>query len=264
MHNLDEFQERAGLLVSVRDASEAEAALAGGADVVDVKEPSRGSLGAADPDIIAAIFDVVAGRAPVSVAAGELVDWPNTASRDFLQGIRSGPSFVKLGLAGCAAWPDWPNRWRAALLELGSCATAVAVTYADFTAAEAPPPQAILAVAQRAKCDVLLVDTWDKSRGTVFDCWGGDGLAGFAFRVRRAGLHFVLAGSLREHDLARAVALHPTLVAVRGAVCANGRSGTIALRRVQAIRKGLDAAQSPAKTDVETLFDRTANLATER
>jgi uncharacterized protein (UPF0264 family) len=36
-----------GLLVSVRDAAEAADALAGGADLIDVKEPNAGSLGAA-------------------------------------------------------------------------------------------------------------------------------------------------------------------------------------------------------------------------
>src|SRR5207244_7336185 len=40
-----------GLLVSVRSAAEAETALAGGADVVDVKEPRRGALGPADPSV---------------------------------------------------------------------------------------------------------------------------------------------------------------------------------------------------------------------
>ena len=36
-------------LVSVRSPEEALAALEGGADLIDVKEPSRGPLGAADP-----------------------------------------------------------------------------------------------------------------------------------------------------------------------------------------------------------------------
>ena len=48
MDELSRFQNRVGLLVSVRDAAEAELALAGGADVIDVKEPNRGSLGAAE------------------------------------------------------------------------------------------------------------------------------------------------------------------------------------------------------------------------
>src|SRR4051812_47948913 len=40
------------LLVSVRSAKEVEAALAGGADIIDAKEPSRGSLGAVSPKVL--------------------------------------------------------------------------------------------------------------------------------------------------------------------------------------------------------------------
>jgi len=63
------------LLVSVRDAAEARAALVGGADLIDVKEPSRGSLGRAEADTIAAVAHAVGGRTPVSAALGELRDW---------------------------------------------------------------------------------------------------------------------------------------------------------------------------------------------
>ena len=43
------------LLVSVRNALEAEVALAGGAHVIDVKEPSHGSLGRADEATLAEV-----------------------------------------------------------------------------------------------------------------------------------------------------------------------------------------------------------------
>ena len=72
----------AGLLVSVRSVAEAEIALAGGAAIIDVKEPSRGALGRADDTIIADIVRSVAGRAPVSAALGELID---TTVVDILQ-----------------------------------------------------------------------------------------------------------------------------------------------------------------------------------
>ncbi|MFM9024862.1 MAG: (5-formylfuran-3-yl)methyl phosphate synthase, partial [Planctomycetaceae bacterium] len=61
-----------GLLVSVRDAAEAEEALAGGASIVDVKEPRRGPLGAASAATAAAVAGAVAGHAPWTLACGEL------------------------------------------------------------------------------------------------------------------------------------------------------------------------------------------------
>src|SRR2546430_1416012 len=55
-----------GLLVSVRSVDEALAALEGGADLIDAKEPSRGSLGQADLDVLEAIVSKVGRRTPVS------------------------------------------------------------------------------------------------------------------------------------------------------------------------------------------------------
>src|SRR5262249_31147267 len=66
------------LLVSVRTVSEAEAALAGGCDVLDVKEPDRGAMGMADHGTIKAIAaraDEEHSTLPMSVALGEACEW---------------------------------------------------------------------------------------------------------------------------------------------------------------------------------------------
>src|SRR3954454_23697054 len=94
--------ETPGLLVSVRSAAEALAALAGGADVIDVKEPNRGSLGAADDDTIAAVVEAVAGRAFVSAAFGELVELSASSNGDRRRALVAGVSLFKVGLAQCA------------------------------------------------------------------------------------------------------------------------------------------------------------------
>ena len=53
------------LLVSVRDAVEADAAVDGGAEIVDAKEPAAGSLGAVAPAVLAAIRDTWRTGSPV-------------------------------------------------------------------------------------------------------------------------------------------------------------------------------------------------------
>ena len=65
-----------GLLISVRSAREAEIALCGGADLIDVKEPARGSLGRAKGSVIRDVVLRIAGQVPVSAALGELVQQP--------------------------------------------------------------------------------------------------------------------------------------------------------------------------------------------
>src|SRR3989441_13176046 len=60
------------LLVSVADASEAHAALLGGADVIDAKDPRQGALGAVRQVVLGAICTAVAaGRALGAAPGGE-------------------------------------------------------------------------------------------------------------------------------------------------------------------------------------------------
>lgn len=96
------------LLVSVRDCVEAQAALDGGADIIDVKDPGTGPLGFAGFETICRISRLVDDRVPVSAAFGECCDWQGTATGQFRfpqKPLRHGPSLGKLGLAGVLAEP---------------------------------------------------------------------------------------------------------------------------------------------------------------
>ncbi|MCY2963839.1 MAG: hypothetical protein NT069_09370, partial [Planctomycetota bacterium] len=88
------------LLVSVRSATEARAALEGGCDILDVKEPSRGPLGMADLSVIREIASAAQSLYPtvsLSVALGEARDWPPGC--DFPE-LPDPVRIVKAGVAG--------------------------------------------------------------------------------------------------------------------------------------------------------------------
>ena len=59
------------LLVSVASAVEASAALAGGADVIDAKDPLAGALGAVSADVLREIQAVVSSARPLTAALGD-------------------------------------------------------------------------------------------------------------------------------------------------------------------------------------------------
>ena len=59
------------LLISVANAAEASAALAGGADIIDAKDPLAGALGAVSVEVLREIHAAVAGARPVTAALGE-------------------------------------------------------------------------------------------------------------------------------------------------------------------------------------------------
>jgi len=209
------------LLVSVRSAEEARAALEGGVDWIDVKEPSRGSLGAADSDTIAAIVREIAGRKPVSVALGELIDWRGNLL-DW-----SGVAAVKLGLAGCGNRRDWQAELEKIWSAVPDHVMRVAVAYADWQLAAAPPLEKVVEFAERSHCGALLIDTWNKSAGALPSHLRADELARIVARVKQAGMLAVVAGSLDRGSLPAARRARPDYIAVRGAVCRGSRSGPL-------------------------------------
>lgn len=237
------------LLVSVRGAAEALEALAGGADVIDVKEPKRGSLGAADATTIAEVVHAVNGRATVTAALGELTELVSGGSGFHPPTVPHGIALIKIGLAGCRESPDWVCAWRDAIARVlvngGSPASRpVAVVYADWEAAHAPAPIEVLNAAIQARCPALLVDTWDKSSGLLFDHWPATELRSFIDEVRSRGIRIVLAGSLSGAAAGEAARLGPDLIAVRTAACDGGRDGSVSRERVRALKQCIAAVRA--------------------
>ncbi len=227
-----------GLLVSVRDAAEAAEAMEGGATIIDVKEPRHGPLGAADPEAIAAVARVVGTRRPWTMACGELGDDPSDESvagsirsrldrvLALLDGSAAAPAAVKIGLAG-AEGTDWRRRLLAVFESLQTGSDRVAVAYADWQRAGAPPPPEVIAAAGGLGCSVLLIDTFDKSAGGLFDCCPPGMPATWVAAARAARLQVAVAGRIGLSEIPAAWAFRPDVVALRSAVCFNGRDGAV-------------------------------------
>ncbi|MBX3439425.1 MAG: hypothetical protein KF861_18195, partial [Planctomycetaceae bacterium] len=147
------------LLVSVRSADEARSALEGGADIIDVKDPHRGSLGRADASVIAELAtgkEFVDSQIPLSVALGEVQEWNESDELD----LPGNVTFAKLGLAGLQRDADWTARWTRAR-ESSERRTAapigwIAVIYADAANAGSPPAQQVLEAAAATTCAGVL------------------------------------------------------------------------------------------------------------
>jgi uncharacterized protein (UPF0264 family) len=231
------------LLVSVRSVAEAEAALEGGAALLDVKEPANGPLGRADDETIAAVVRRVAGRLPVSAALGELVRQP-------FPYVGGGLSYVKWGLAGYAD-RDWPGDLAAATRATEARAPgcrAVTAAYADWGRAGAPAVDEVVAFVRRRPGSVLLLDTYDKQPGrTLLDSLSVREVGRLVGSCRAAGVRVALAGSLGPEQLRQLLPLRPDWFAVRGAACeGNDRRGAVSARRVRDLVRLLRTA--PAAT----------------
>ncbi len=255
---------RPGLLVSVRNWQEASTALNSGVDVLDLKEPFRGPLGFVEPD---EILNVIAGldgnidrhgRVPLSVALGELSDWAQpgkandrgnelvtrSVSEDEccpsltlrvsknLKPLPMQVRFAKLGLAGMGSQADWQILWHRAMSQVGEHISPVAVAYADHALADSPDPDEILAFAVESGCKAFLIDTWEKSAGSLTRHLSVQAITHFVERARAVGMTIALAGSLSLSDIPAIVQCKPDLIAIRSAACSGGRSGTICSEKI--------------------------------
>lgn len=201
------------LLVSVRSAAEAEAALRGGAALIDVKEPALGSLGRASATTLAEVVHAVASRCPVSAALGELRE-------PFDPPLSPSLAYVKWGLADCRA--DWQRLLGRAMRCLVEClpnCRIVAVAYADWRQAHAPPPEEVCSFAIENSMGAFLLDTWQKDGSTLLDGLSIEEIERLHERCRSGEVPIALAGSLGVAEITTLLPLRPEWFAVRGAVC---------------------------------------------
>ncbi|MCX7397554.1 MAG: hypothetical protein NT138_07705 [Planctomycetales bacterium] len=245
------------LLVSVRNADEALMAARGGADIIDVKEPSKGSLGRASLENLLAIADALKQQqqhadrvrtepVPLSVALGEVQEWSESSSLfggDFRGGSTSlssdandgicraiselQPTYMKLGLSQIVAVSRqgvdrWRNSWIDVRCRFSGNHEWVAVAYADYQRAEAPTPDDVLEAALETNCSVLLIDTFVKDGTNLLDWLPVEEITSLRKTTAAHGLQLALAGRVTLMDLPLLLPLQPDIIAVRGAVCESG------------------------------------------
>lgn len=223
-----------GLLVSVRDAAEAAEAVAGGAAIIDVKEPLHGALGAASAETAAAVAHAVGGASPWTLACGELSAGAAAAGGhvaaviDALAPCIPRPAAAKAGPAGLDL-ACWRRDFATFAASLPAGVEAITVAYADWIAAAAPDPADIVAAAAALGCRTLLIDTFDKRETAprLFAPATAAILPGWIARAHAAGMAVAVAGRLTVAEVARVVACGADVVAVRSAVCSGGRLGRV-------------------------------------
>jgi uncharacterized protein (UPF0264 family) len=222
---------KTGLLVSVRSADEVAAALAGGADLIDVKEPTKGALGPAEAEVVASVIDAVKGKVPVSAALGE---WSPNAMTEAHWHMELKLNYVKWGLANYAPTPGWGEDLLDTRRELPVGMEMVAVAYADWERAKSVPPVELAKFAKRFRFKAFLLDTCVKDSKTLLDFMKPDEIQELVESLQRVYTTVAIGGSLRPEHLKPLKNVTPDFYAVRSSVCAAGkREGVIDEARVK-------------------------------
>ncbi len=227
------------LLVSPMNIEEAHAALAGGADIIDVKNPREGSLGANFPWAIRAVADLARGRVPVSATIGDLEFKPGTASLAALGAAVSGAEYIKAGLLGVKT-PLQAEEMLVGIVravkDYDPQKKVVASGYSDYARVGSISPLLLPAAAAAAGADLVMVDTAIKDGKPTFDFMSEHELMDFINLGHDYGLEVALAGSIDFGHLELLRRLQPDIIGVRGIVCGGDRRSAIRTELVVKVR----------------------------
>lgn len=238
------------MLASVMNATEAELALAGGADVIDIKDARLGALGAASLEESALIIRAVRAFKTdtlISATVGDLPMVPSVLSAACAERAALGVDYVKIGLMNGESLTACIAALSALKLPQGT--RLVAVLFADIQA----PSDALLNALSNAGFAGVVVDTFDKTSGSLFAHsanWPlGETLHSAVEVAREHGLFTGLAGGLGLNDIET---LHQTGAAIlgfRGALCSGAqRVASLQLTHVKQVRHQMAKASSALTT----------------
>ena len=230
---------------------EASEAIAGGADIIDVKNPKEGALGANYPWVIKRIKEITPKNIEVSCTLGEVPNLPGSISLAALGAASLGVDYIKVGLYGLKTPEEaiflLQNVNRAAK-EFNSKIKVVATGYADAERIGAVDPLLIPEIAHKAQADVAMIDTSVKDGKNLFDYLTQEQLKKFINSTHNFGLEAALAGSLRKQDLPVVYGLGADVAGLRGAACTNSNrvTGQITRKLVHELVETVRQAETQA------------------
>lgn len=234
----------ARLLVSVSNPDEARAAIAGGADIVDAKDPRAGALGAVRLEQLRRIRRAVPPACPLSAATGDAI-LAGEGARVARAAATLELAFVKLGFLDARSPSEACERLLALreVIESGARAgretAVVAVAYADAARVGGLDAEQVLVAARQAGARGVLLDTAVKGGPPLFEVMSPAAVTRLVARAHRAGQFVALAGKLDVHGIRLAAELGADVVGVRGAACEGGRVGRVSEERVRELAAAL-------------------------
>ena len=222
-----------GMLASVRNMEEADLACRGGADVVDLKEPRQGALGAVPLDTIHRIVDELWERCLISATIGDMPACPSAIREQVVKTAEAGVDYVKVGLFSQRHVED-------CLPALAPCSRkGIAIVAVLFADTEFDIDHVIRSVTHAGLKGVML-DTAGKGSGSLLQHRNIFQLEYFVNRARQAGLLTGLAGSLTIENVPTLIRAAPDYIGFRTALCSDReRAGRIDREALREVRRAI-------------------------
>lgn len=226
------------LLVSPINAEEANICRLGGADIIDVKNPKEGSLGANFPWMIRAVKEA-AGDVPVSATIGDFNYKPGTASLAALGAAVAGAEYIKVGLYDIQTKEqalDMLTNIVHSVRDFDRNRKVVASGYSDYRRINSISPFELPKIGAQAGVDVVMMDTGVKDGRSTFEFLSEKELTGFVENAGNFGLLTALAGTIKFEDIPALKRISPDIIGVRGCVCGGDRNSVIKQELVERLK----------------------------
>lgn len=216
------------LLISVASLEEAYLAACCRVDLIDLKDPSRGALGALAPSQIGGIIAYL----PEFTFSATCGDRP--FSPELLPTVKRlsdlGVDLIKIGLFPPLQLEETLRR----LSPLAGKQRLVAVVLADLFEGDLSE---LLPKLKGAGFYGAMLDVAEKGRGALPDLWSLEEIGRFVQLCRQFGLTCGLAGALALHHIDRLLPLAPDYLGFRSAACEGGREGPLSRERLVELRE---------------------------
>ena len=227
------------LLVSPINLEEAKAAYNGGADIIDVKNPKEGSLGANFPWVIRSVKEAMGPKTPVSATIGDMNYKPGTASLAALGAAVSGADYVKVGLYDVQTTEqaiDMVEHVVKSVKDYDPSKKVVISGYADYKRINSIPLRELPPICADCGADVVMMDTGIKDGRSTFEFMTNEELSQFVESARDLGLVTAIAGNIKFEDIEAINQIGPDIIGIRGCVCGGDRNSTIQQKLVEELK----------------------------
>lgn len=200
-----------GMLASINSLEEAQLILNTSVDIIDLKQPERGALGALDTETVAKIVRLVNQQKPVSATVGDLPMQAMIVYNAVKTMVTTGVDYIKIGF-----FPG--GDWQATLDKLSTITQQgyqlIAVLFAD-----SPLDMSVIQLIKKSGFSGVMLDTMDKSQGSLLQIMDLSEIQTFVSAANNSKLLCGLAGSLKEKDIQKLLHLDIDYLGFRGALC---------------------------------------------
>ena len=242
------------LLATIWDPSEVEDAVEGGADIIDVKDPSRGSLGTPEFSVLHRVLGEKPRGREVSVALGDHRVYNPLIPYSVYTASALGADYVKIGLET----GSFSEALRIAREAVNAAARAgyarvVLVGYADYKLVGSIEPMLVVRVAVEAGADYAMIDTRVKNGVDTIRHLGISYLEEFVKEAHSSGVKTAVAGSLRIEHADRLASIGFDVIGFRTALCVGGRLGRLSRELVRRAKTIISSPRNNCATARITL-----------